>query len=274
MEKRDGFYVVPAFVDAHVQLTVAGNVAEAMLRGGVAAAIDLGAPEESLPLRAGALRVVFAGPLLTAPRGYPTQSWGPRHGLPVATADGARAAVRRLAAAGARFCKLAFDARYAMLDAEVARAAAGEAHRLGMQVAAHALDADAVARALDAGADVLAHTPRDELPAATLRALRGRWVISTLHAFGVQPTRLRALADAGVRVAYGTDLGNEDTRPGIDARELRLLQAAGVDPLGAAAAAAELAGVSLAGCQLGVRALDAESLAAPAWVMIDGKMLP
>ena len=32
-------------------------------------------------------------------------------------------------------------------------------------VAAHALEADSVRRALDAGADVLAHTPRDPLPA-------------------------------------------------------------------------------------------------------------
>lgn len=266
--------MVPAFVDAHVHLTVARASAEEMLRGGVAAVIDLGAPEESLPLRAGALRVVFAGPLLTAPRGYPTQSWGPRHGLPVATAGEARAAVRRLAAKGARFAKLAFDARFAMLDADAARAAADEAHRSGLRVAAHALDAGAVERALDAGADILAHTPREELPPETLRKLRGKWVVSTLHAFGVQPLRLRALLDAGMRVAYGTDLGNEDTRPGIDARELRLLQAAGVDPLDAAAGAAELAGVRLDGCELGVRGLDPDSLAAPVWVMNDGKMLP
>jgi imidazolonepropionase-like amidohydrolase len=80
-----GEYIVPAFVDAHVHLTVAGDVAAAEVRGGVAAVLDLGAPEASLPLQAGPLRVFSSGPLLTAPGGYPTQSWGAGgHGLAVA----------------------------------------------------------------------------------------------------------------------------------------------------------------------------------------------
>ena len=74
-----GLLLLPAFVDAHVHLSVAGSVPEvaaAELRGGVAAVLDLGEPERTLPLAAPPLRVRFAGPLLTAPRGYPTQSWG------------------------------------------------------------------------------------------------------------------------------------------------------------------------------------------------------
>jgi len=74
-----GLLLVPAFVDAHVHLSVAGKVADvaaAELRGGVAAVLDLGEPERTLPVGAPPLRVRFAGPLLTAPRGYPTQSWG------------------------------------------------------------------------------------------------------------------------------------------------------------------------------------------------------
>ena len=77
--EASGLLLLPAFVDAHVHLSVAGkvpDVAAAELRGGVAAVLDLGEPERTLPLDAPPLRVRFAGPLLTAPRGYPTQSWG------------------------------------------------------------------------------------------------------------------------------------------------------------------------------------------------------
>lgn len=232
-----GLLLLPAFVDAHVHLSVAGDVAEVAaseLRGGLSAVLDLGEPERMLPLGAAPLRVRFAGPLLTAPRGYPTQSWGANgYGLELATPGDARAAVLRLSKAGARFVKLAFDRRFPLLDAEVARAAAEEAHRLGLRVAAHALDAEAVRRALAAGADVLAHTPVEPLPEDLVReaAARRAWLISTLHAYGGTSAaldNLRRLRAAGVRVAYGTDLGNQGTAPGIDAEELALLGKAGL----------------------------------------------
>lgn len=250
-----GLLLLPAFIDAHVHLSVAGkfeDVAAAELRGGIAAVLDLGEPERTLPLFAPPLRVQFAGPLLTAPRGYPTQSWGADgYGLELTTPDQARAAVQRLAKAGARFVKLAFDRRFPLLDPEVARSAAQEGHRLGLRVAAHALDADAVRRALAAGADVLAHTPVEPLPEELVREAGARrlWLISTLHAFGGTSgalENLRRLRAAGVRVAYGTDLGNQDTAPGIDAEELGLLVKAGLSMReaieAATAAAAELLG--------------------------------
>jgi len=293
-----GLLLLPAFVDAHVHLSVAGtvvDVAAAELRGGVAAVLDLGEPERILPISAGPLRVLFAGPLLTAPRGYPTQSCGANgYGLELATADDARTAVQRLAKAGARFVKLAFDRRFPVLDAEVARSAAGEAHRLGLRVAAHALDVDAARRALAAGADVLAHTPVEPLPDDLVREVAARklWVISTLHAFGGTAgalDNLRRLRAAGVRVAYGTDLGNQGTAPGIDAKELELLASAGLSLreviAAATVASAELLGEAdlghlrrgAAASVIGVpeAALqDARLLARPALVLIDGVKPP
>jgi imidazolonepropionase-like amidohydrolase len=282
-----GLILVPALIDAHVHLSVAGEpatVARAQVQGGVAAVLDLGAPERTLPLDHPPLRVRFSGPLLTAPGGYPTRSWGKNgEGLELATAADARAAVRRLSQRGARFVKLAFDPRFPLLAPDVARAAAEEARHLGLRVAAHALETESVRLALDAGADVLAHTPRDPLPQDLLRRLQGKWVISTLRAFAVAPARLRALAAAGARIAYGTDLGNEKIGPGIDAGELALIAEAGVDPLAAATSeAAALLGyddlgslaVGSRASLLAVQSLSPESLARPEWVMIDGKMTP
>jgi len=281
-----GLTIVPALVDAHVHLAVAGDpalVCRELVRRGIVSVLDLGAPERRLPLHHPPLRIRYSGPLLTAPGGYPTRSWGVNgEGLEVATADEARGAVQRLASNGARFVKLALDPRFPLLAPDVARAAADEAHRRGLLVAAHALEASSVRLALDAGADVLAHTPRDPLPADLLARIGGKWVISTLRAFAVAPERLRALKEAGARVAYGTDLGNQDTAPGIDAGELGLIEDAGVNPLTAATReAASLLGfpdlgrltVGSSACLLAVRSLVLADLAAPEWVMIDGRKI-
>lgn len=284
--EADWLTIVPAFIDAHVHLSVAGDltlVARLELRRGIAGVLDLGEPERLLPIDQRPLRVRWSGPLMTAPGGYPTQTWGrDGYGLELSTAAAAREAVARLAEKEARFVKLAFDPRFPMLQPDVARAAADEAHRRGLLVAAHALEADSVRLALDAGADVLAHTPRDPLPPDLLARTKGKWVISTLSAFGVPPDRLRALKEAGARIAYGTDLGNEQTKPGIDERELALLAAAGVDPVKAATVdAAELLGfrdlgrlsVGSSASLLGVRSLAPHDLAEPAWVMNCGKLV-
>ncbi|TMA43457.1 MAG: hypothetical protein E6J82_06675, partial [Deltaproteobacteria bacterium] len=118
-----GLTLVPALIDAHVHLSVAGepaSVARAQVKGGVAAVLDLGAPERTLPLDHPPLRVRFSGPLMTAPGGYPTRSWGKNgEGLELATAADARAAVLRLSQRGARFIKLAFDPRFPLLGPEV-----------------------------------------------------------------------------------------------------------------------------------------------------------
>jgi imidazolonepropionase-like amidohydrolase len=293
-----GLILLPAFVDAHVHLSVAGDVsaiAQAELRGGVAAVLDLGEPERLLPLRTSPLRVQFAGPLMTAPGGYPTRSWGANgYGLELSDPDGARAAVQRLEKAGARFAKLAFDARYPVLDAQVARSAADEAHRRGMLVVAHALDAGMVRRALDAGADVLAHTPVEPLPDDLVAQIgkQHTWIISTLHAFGGTAgaiENLRRLRRAGARIAYGTDLGNEGTAPGIDADELALLMKAGLSPADVIAAATSASAALLGDQRLGElragkaasvigvdeRALkDVRRLSKPSLVLIDGSPPP
>ena len=289
-----GLWLAPAIIDAHVHLSVPGDlheVAREELRRGVAAVLDLGEPERLLAVLPGLgpLRVRFAGPLLTAPRGYPTQSWGKDgYGLELSTPSAARAAVLRLKDSGARFLKLVFDARFPVLAADVARAAADEAHAQGMLVAAHALELSSVHRALAAGADVLAHTPTEALPPEVVAEIcaRNLWVISTLHALGgLGLANLRALHAGGARIVYGTDLGNQGTSVGVCAEELALLSRAGLGPREVLDAATRLPaqllgyedlGQLMPGSAASLLALSADplrdptALSRPTWVMIEG----
>lgn len=234
----DGLHVVPAFIDAHVHLAYAPREAE-LLDGGIAAVVDLAAPTPFLATHAAApgapkrraLHILAAGPMLTAPRGYPTQSWGrDGFGLELATPDAARAAVRDLVARGAALLKLPLDDDGARLDDATLRAIVDEARRAGRPVFAHALSRVGVQRAAAIGVDGLAHTPVEPLDDADLGAWRGRVVISTLVAFGARASaidNLRRLVAAGAEVHYGTDFGNS-TVAGIDGRELNALLAAGL----------------------------------------------
>ena len=229
LDARDRF-VVPSFIDSHVHLAYAFD-ATTLARGGLAGAVDLAAPIDFLAQSHAPLQLRATGPMITAIDGYPTQGWGAGgFGLEVADADAARAAVDRLAAAGAAAIKLPIGEAPSLDDAAIT-AVVDRAHALGLPVVAHALaDADA-ARAAALGVDVLAHTPVEPLADGTVQAWAGRTVITTLVAFGGRRStidNLRRLREAGVTVLYGTDLGNTGT-PAIDADEIELMIAAGLD---------------------------------------------
>jgi imidazolonepropionase-like amidohydrolase len=129
----------------------------------------------------------------------------------------------------------------------VVRAIVETAHGLGLAVVAHALTADLVGRAIDAGVDELAHTPTERLTESMIERIvrSGVSVTSTLQTFFSAGTGREAaanaadLVEAGVRVRYGTDLGNTGTHPGVDPRELDRLADTGLGRLGALRAATE-----------------------------------
>lgn len=222
-------WVTPSFVDAHVHLAFDPR-SEALLDGGIAAVVDLAMPERHLDDDHGPLRVVASGPMLTAPRGYPTESWGADgYGMIVRRADDAGPSVDRLHRSGARAVKIPID-RGPTLDDDVIRAIVDRAHHHGMKVFVHALsDADAN-RAARLGADVLAHTPIQRLSDETVALWKDRAVVSTLAAFGSggqTKDNLRRLARAGATVLYGTDFGNARTA-GINPVELERMLEAGL----------------------------------------------
>jgi imidazolonepropionase-like amidohydrolase len=244
--------LLPAFIDAHVHLGLTDP--RAVLEGGVTIARDLGWPLERVQDLAGRLGadreagpfLWFAGPMLTAPGGYPARaSWAPAGtAREIADPDQARAAVNELADDGALVIKVALDPRAGpILDEATLRAVVEAAHERDREVTCHCATVAELARALDAGIDELAHGLWDDT--AITDALIERMIeadvtlVPTLH---VGPTRaridnVRRFASGGGRVVYGTDMGNDPASHGIDVDELDLMRRAGMTLEGVLAAA-------------------------------------
>jgi imidazolonepropionase-like amidohydrolase len=240
--------LLPAVADRHVHMGLAD--AGAVLLGGVTAVRDLGwPPEEIFPLSDASEGPNFngpliraAGPMLTAPAGYPTRSqWAPRGtGLEVRGIEEASAAVRDLADRGAALVKVALNAEAGPTPSDEELVAIVEtAHERSLLVSAHVQGQGQAERALGAGVDELAHTPwterlSDPLVESMAKAVR---IVSTLdiHSYGVDTPELRTasenlsrFAGAGGKVLYGTDLGNGSIPPGIDLREVLMLSEVGL----------------------------------------------
>ena len=250
----DGAWIGPGVCDAHVHLAFGGL--DESLAAAVVGVRDLGAPPADArgwrtghgPVGAHRPFVAVAGPILTAPGGYPSRSWGSAGFAHYVDAPAhARAAVHLLAAEGVDVIKIALEPAqgWPVPDPATVRAVVDTAHAAGLAVVAHALRADMVSRALDAGVDELAHTPIERLSDDMVARIAdaGVAVVSTLQTFFSEGVgrdaafNAAALVAAGVELRYGTDLGNTGTRPGVDPRELDRLAEAGLGRLGALRAA-------------------------------------
>jgi imidazolonepropionase-like amidohydrolase len=242
-------FVMPAVADRHVHIGLS-SPAE-VLAGGVTAVRDLAWPPDQiftladaseLPSFEGPL-IRAAGPMLTAPGGYPTQdAWAPPGtGRELKSPEDATAVVEELAALGAAAIKVSLNAEAGPTptDAELA-AICDAAHAASLPVAAHAQGKGEVERALGAGVDELAHTPWTRLSDDVIQTAASRLrIISTLDilSFGRDTPDIRTALDnlrrfhvAGGTVVYGTDLGNGDIPPGIHTREALLIREAGLEP--------------------------------------------
>ncbi|GAB3302226.1 amidohydrolase family protein [Epidermidibacterium keratini] len=274
-----GCWVGPALIDTHVHL--AFGAPEPMRNTGLLAVRDLGAPFGQLralsdTARRAAVRATFSGPIITAPGGYPTTSWGADgFGIGVSSAEYAVPVVEKLAERGAAVIKVALEDSGGLppLGPTTLRAVVARAHELGLAVIAHALSAAMVARAVDAEVDELAHMPTERLPDELVERLAERQVAvsSTLQTHfaegrGADAARnAKAFVKAGVPLLYGTDLGNTATTPGVDPRELDRIAQAGLGRLGALRAAtcdaAAAAGIRASGMLARGDAVDAVVLA-------------
>jgi imidazolonepropionase-like amidohydrolase len=239
----DGF-LMPGAADRHVHIGLADP--GAVLLGGVTAVRDLAWPPEVIfPLADASELSTFngpliraAGPMITAPGGYPTADrWAPPGtGLEIRGAEEAATAVEVLADRGAAAIKVSLNAEAGptLTDAELAATVQAAGER-GLPVTAHVQGVGQAERALGAGVSEFAHCPWSErlsesVLEAAAKAVR---IVSTLDiwSFGNVTPELRTAADnmarfraAGGTVVYGTDLGNGAIPPGIDVREVLLLR--------------------------------------------------
>lgn len=266
--------VLPGFIDAHTHVTTfegftPDQARRACLLAGVTCVGDAGSslaamaelardPEggnSAEPL----CRVVFSGPVLAAPGGYPAPMHGEEFCLFAATPDEAETGVALLHERGATLLKLAFDAgrsgNWPLMDPAAARAAIEAAHQRSMVVRAHVEDLDGLAPALDAGADVIEHLPHrasaalprgpfsdpgwrplPEYADLLSRMADGRIMAApTLSIEALAHWRmdgpLQAVAlfsAAGGRVALASDASFDRLAPGLPLGEFELLLAAGL----------------------------------------------
>lgn len=102
--------VLPGFIDLHVHAS--SVTSEALLSKGLTTVRDLAEPAISLPPpdpAPGTVRRIVAGPIITAPGGYPIGSWARAIAKPVSSPEEAAAAVDDLHAAGAGVIKTALE---------------------------------------------------------------------------------------------------------------------------------------------------------------------
>ncbi len=250
-----GMTLLPGFIDTHVHIGFA-NPAE-VLWGGVTTVRDLAWPpdvifpqvEEAKASPRVSPTILAAGPMLTVAGGYPTRAtWAPPGtALVVDGPRGARTAVQEVAARGASVIKVALNAQVGpTLDLATLTAIVEEAHGLQSKVTGHVYGLEELNKALDAGMDELAHMlmSNERLPQGTIERMvfQGMAVVPTLSVrFGEdRVTAIENLARfmaAGGEVIYGTDLGNEGPRPGIDPFEIDAMTESGMDGAGIIAAA-------------------------------------
>jgi imidazolonepropionase-like amidohydrolase len=230
-----GRTLLPGFIDCHVHLGFFEP--RTVLQGGVTTVRDLGWPPDRIACGPGGPDLLFAGPMLTAPGGYPSRAaWAPGGtAREVRDAGEGRRAVAELAALGVAVVKVAQEPRAGpTLSPEVLGAICNEAHSRNLRVTSHCGSLDQLRTALDAGFDELAHGlwSDERIPDEAISEMlaAGIVVVPTLHVHP-SPARidnLRRFVAAGGRVVYGTDMGNPPVPPGIDAEELRLMRAAGL----------------------------------------------
>lgn len=168
-----GGTILPGLINAHVHHSASVEQRRRFLEEGVTTVCDLGTPLREMPLFAEtesttgrAARVFYAGPIITAPGGYPDGLYHTDgYNYEVATPEEAREAVREMVARGASVIKIALDPSWnrehplPMLDVETAKAIVEEAHVHGLLVHAHMIQITYFPMALKAGIDIIEHMP-------------------------------------------------------------------------------------------------------------------
>ena len=300
-----GLTIMPGFIDAHVHIGF--YEPHDVLFGGVTTVRDLAWPPERIfPLAEASQQedfdgpeILTAGPMLTAPGGYPLDAgWAPPGtGRVVESADEGAAAVDDLAEAGVNVIKVALnEAAGPTLPPDVLGAIVQRAHSHGLKTTGHVTGLGELRKALDAGLDELAHMLKgvERIPDDVMERMvaQNMAVVPTLAPLDgdeleIAIENLTRFVAAGGRVVYGTDLGDFGPKPGIDPLETERMGRAGMTVhdiiRSATTLSAEWLGLDDRGVIAeGMRAdiigfpggLSIETLAKPALVVRRGAVVP
>lgn len=172
-----GGTVIPGIINAHVHHGAPANLRHEFLTRGVTTVCDLGSElgemdefreeEGSEGLAARGLR---AGPIVTAPGGYPDALYRTQINYEVSGPEEGRLGVEDIAARGADFIKIAMDPGWdperpiPLLDLEAVRAIVEAAHAHNLLVRAHLIQPPQMDLAIEAGVDVIEHLAMPRWP--------------------------------------------------------------------------------------------------------------
>jgi imidazolonepropionase-like amidohydrolase len=168
----DGGTIMPGIINSHTHSTGDPVVRREFLVDGVTTVCNVGvsldglsAFEQASVPEGPSARGFWAGPIITAPGGYPGPAYGTQFSYEVATPEEARTAVADLVNRGASMIKIALapgdpQDPWPVLDLERVRATVEEAHGYGVLVRAHVFEPYLVEDiVLPAGVDVIEHSP-------------------------------------------------------------------------------------------------------------------
>lgn len=253
-----GAAILPGFINAHVHGAYDLERLAAWAQAGVTTVRDLGARSVPAPfsLREEAsrdaqyARLVAAGPIITAPDGYPIAVFG-SNALSVATPAEARQATNDLLDQGAEVIKIALEsgevfrqAPLPMLSPQQIDTIVDAAHQRGTLVVAHVTVSGDLELALNHDVDDITHMVVDDLSDDLIKRMvaDGIYWEPTLELWkGVgrgfdQPAvdNLRRYVAAGGKVALGTDYGGGYSMPfqlGMPIHEMEWMEEAGMTPM-------------------------------------------
>jgi imidazolonepropionase-like amidohydrolase len=169
----EGGTILPGIINSHIHHGADPAQRKKFLKLGITSVCDLGSSWQEidnacLDIAAGepAARLFYAGPIITAPGGYPDGLYGTTgFNLEVSNPEEGRKAVRDVLNRGAHVIKIALDPSWnrenplPMLDVETAAAIAEQAHQAGILVRAHMIQLPFFPLALEADIDVIEHMP-------------------------------------------------------------------------------------------------------------------